>query len=102
MHGTGTYTEAQVRRIGSLMQEWGHQRIDLLKLSVEGSEYEILGNILAERIPVGVLCVEFCPAEPARTDPPAGEGAEGPATSSSTSGFAPSTGGSAFSSSSID
>jgi hypothetical protein len=36
-----------VRRIGSLMEEWGHQRIDLLKLSVEGSEYEILGNILA-------------------------------------------------------
>jgi FkbM family methyltransferase len=69
MHGTGTYTEAQVRRVGSLMEEWGHQRVDLLKLSVEGSEYEILGNILAERIPVGVLCVEFAqpsPLEPIR------------------------------------
>ncbi|MGA2166150.1 MAG: FkbM family methyltransferase [Solirubrobacteraceae bacterium] len=64
MHGTGTYFEAQVRSIGSLMREWGHRRIDLLKLSVEGSEYEILGNILAERIPVGVLCVEFAQPSP--------------------------------------
>jgi FkbM family methyltransferase len=64
MHATSTYAEAQVRTIGSLMEEWGHRRIDLLKLSVEGSEYEILGNILAERIPIGVLCVEFAQPSP--------------------------------------
>jgi FkbM family methyltransferase len=64
MHGTGTYAEAQVRSIGSLMNDWGHGHIDLLKLSVEGSEYEILDSMLAEGIPVGVLCVEFAQPSP--------------------------------------
>jgi FkbM family methyltransferase len=64
MHGTSTYHEAEVRTVGSLMAEWGHQRIDLLKLSVEGAEYEILGNVLAESTPVSVLCVEFAQPSP--------------------------------------
>ncbi len=63
MHGTGGYSEAQVRSVGSLMAELGDERVDLLKLSVEGSEYEILGDLLAKHLPVGVLCVEF--AQPA-------------------------------------
>jgi FkbM family methyltransferase len=63
MHGTGAYSEADVRSIASLMNELGHERVDLLKLSVEGSEYEILSDVLAKRLPVGVLCVEF--AQPA-------------------------------------
>jgi FkbM family methyltransferase len=66
MHSTGAYVEAEVRAIGSLMAELGHTRVDLLKLSVEGAEYEILADVLAKRIPVGVLCVEFSqPAPPA-------------------------------------
>ncbi|HEY4896560.1 MAG TPA: hypothetical protein VII01_10770 [Solirubrobacteraceae bacterium] len=49
------------------MGELGHDHIDLLKVSVEGSEYEILGDVLAKSIPVGILCVEF--AQPAPTPP---------------------------------
>lgn len=67
MHQTGTFTEAHVRSLDSLMGELGHDHIDLLKLSVEGSEYEILGDVLAKSIPVGILCVEF--AQPAPTPP---------------------------------
>ena len=63
MHGTGAYAEAPVRSVASLMSELGDERVDLLKLSVEGSEYEILGEVLDEHLPVGVLCVEF--AQPA-------------------------------------
>ncbi|HEY7952576.1 MAG TPA: FkbM family methyltransferase [Solirubrobacteraceae bacterium] len=63
MHGTGSYTEAPVRSVASLMSEFRDERVDLLKLSVEGSEYEILGEVLSKRLPVGVLCVEF--AQPA-------------------------------------
>lgn len=63
MHGTGSYSEAPVRSVDSLMSELGDARVDLLKLSVEGSEYEILGDLLAKQLPVGVLCVEF--AQPA-------------------------------------
>ncbi len=64
MHGTSEYTEAQVRAVDSLMAELGHQRVDLLKLSVEGSEYEIVDDLLAKRLPVGVLCVEFSQPAP--------------------------------------
>jgi FkbM family methyltransferase len=67
MHGTGAFSEAPVRAVDSLMGELGNSRVDLLKLSVEGSEYEILGDTLAKRVPVGVLCVEF--AQPAPLPP---------------------------------
>ncbi len=64
MHGTGDYAEAQVRAIDSLMSELGHDHVDLLKLSVEGSEYEIAGDVLAKRLPVKVLCIEFAQPSP--------------------------------------
>ncbi len=67
MHATDTYVEARVRSIDSLMAEMGHERVDLLKLSVEGAEYEILTEMLAKHLPVQVLCVEF--SQPAPLEP---------------------------------
>jgi FkbM family methyltransferase len=64
MHGTSTFWEAQVRSVDSLMSELGHERVDLLKLSVEGSEYEIVGDVLRKQLPVGVMCVEFAQPSP--------------------------------------
>jgi FkbM family methyltransferase len=63
MHGTSNYVEFDVRSVPSLLAEYGHDHIDLLKLSVEGSEYELIDAILADQPPVRVLCVEF--AQPA-------------------------------------
>jgi FkbM family methyltransferase len=67
MHGTSTFWEANVRAIDSLMSELGHDHVDLLKLSVEGSEYEIVDDVLRKQLPIGVLCVEF--AQPAPLGP---------------------------------
>jgi FkbM family methyltransferase len=67
MHDTGSFTEADVRSIDSLMAEFGHQHVDLLKLSVEGSEYTLVDDLLAKQLPMKVLCVEF--AQPAPLDP---------------------------------
>jgi FkbM family methyltransferase len=64
MHGTSTFWEAQVRSVDSLMSQLGHERVDLLKLSVEGSEYEIVGDVLRKQLPVGVMCVEFAQPSP--------------------------------------
>jgi FkbM family methyltransferase len=64
MHGTAPRFEAQVRSVSSLMQELGHDRIDLLKLSVEGSEYEVVADILAKGVEVRVLCIEFAQPSP--------------------------------------
>jgi len=43
----------------SLMRANGHDKIDLLKLDIEGSEYEVIEHILEHRIPVRQICVEY-------------------------------------------
>lgn len=63
MHGTGKHVDFEVRAIPSVLAEHGHDHIDLMKLSVEGSEYELIDAILADRVPIRTLCVEF--AQPA-------------------------------------
>jgi FkbM family methyltransferase len=45
--------------LASLMAERGHSHIDLLKLDIEGSEYAVLDDLLARRIPVRQICVEY-------------------------------------------
>jgi FkbM family methyltransferase len=68
MHETSGGFEATVRSVDSIMKELGHDHVDLLKLSVEGSEYEIVRDVVAKQIDVRTLCVEFsqpAPLEPA-------------------------------------
>jgi FkbM family methyltransferase len=46
----------------SLMREMeinGHDSIDLLKIDIEGFEYEVLESCLAAQIPIKQICVEF-------------------------------------------
>lgn len=56
--------EATVRSVRSVMEELGHDYVDLLKVSAEGSEYEILGATLSDEIRPGILCVEFAQPTP--------------------------------------
>lgn len=56
---TATYFEAQCKTIKTLMREHGHQRLDLLKLDVEGAEYEVIDSLLADQIDIHILCVEY-------------------------------------------
>lgn len=53
------YFTAQCRSVPSLMAELGHARIDLLKLDIEGAEYEVLTSMLDAEITVKILLVEF-------------------------------------------
>jgi FkbM family methyltransferase len=59
LHGTESAFQAPVRSLSSLMRELGHDRIDLLKLSAEGAEFEIVEHVLTHDLAVGVLCLEF-------------------------------------------
>lgn len=54
-----SHIQVPVRTLQSILGELGHQYIDLLKLDVEGAEYQIIKSFLLARIPVGVLCIEF-------------------------------------------
>jgi FkbM family methyltransferase len=62
--GTPVGFEAQVRTVSSLMRELGHQRLDLLKVSAEGSEYEILRSLADDDVDARVICVEFAQPGP--------------------------------------
>jgi FkbM family methyltransferase len=56
---TDAFLIAGCRSVTSLMSELGHERIDLLKLDVEGAEYEVLTPVLSGELTVSVLCVDF-------------------------------------------
>lgn len=56
---TSDYFEADCRTLLTIMQTLGHSDLSLLKLDVEGAEYEILGSVLDSDIRPAVLCVEF-------------------------------------------
>jgi FkbM family methyltransferase len=56
-----TWTTVPARSLPSLMRELGHERIDLLKLDVEGAEYELLDQVASGALGVSVLCVEMHP-----------------------------------------
>jgi len=51
--------EVPVRRLSSIMQELGHDHVDLLKMDIEGAEYAVFEDLLRCGIPVQQLLVEF-------------------------------------------
>jgi FkbM family methyltransferase len=59
MQRTETFFEAKVVRLTELLEEFGHNHLDLLKLDIEGAEYEVLRTLEQDNIFPRVLCVEF-------------------------------------------
>lgn len=57
--GPGVAVECEVRKLATLMTEEGHHHLDLLKLDIEGAEYDVIDEIVNERIAVRQLLVEF-------------------------------------------
>ena len=49
----------EVDTIKNIMSNLGHSHIDLLKLDIEGSEVEVLNNMLDDKILPKYLCIEF-------------------------------------------
>lgn len=56
---TENYIEVNVRSIKNIMIEHGHDKIDLLKLDIEGAEYRVVESLMKEEIYPKILCVEF-------------------------------------------
>lgn len=48
-----------VERLSSLMSRLGHTRLDLLKMDIEGAEFEVIDSILADGLDIDTICVEF-------------------------------------------
>jgi FkbM family methyltransferase len=46
-------------RLGTAMKRLGHERIDLLKMDIEGAEYAVIADLVKEKIHVSQILVEF-------------------------------------------
>ncbi len=51
--------EVPMFRLGTLMQKFGHTKIDVLKLDIEGAEYAVLDDIAREALDIKQIAVEF-------------------------------------------
>ena len=48
-----------VKRLQTIMQELGHTHIDVLKMDIEGSEYDVITDILVSNLNIDQLLIEF-------------------------------------------
>lgn len=46
------------KTIKSIMKELGHDRIDLLKLDIEGSEFSVLKSALMDELDIRQMCID--------------------------------------------
>ena len=53
------YINVNVKKLRSIMNEYGHNKIDLLKMDIEGSECDVIEDMLKEEIYPKYLAVEF-------------------------------------------
>ena len=51
--------QVDVRRVSTLMRERDHTRLDVLKMDIEGAEYDVVDDILASGVEIGQLLIEF-------------------------------------------
>jgi FkbM family methyltransferase len=56
-----------VSTLGAIARNLGHRRIDILKLDVEGSEFDCVPDLLASGVEIGQLLVEVHYRNPGRT-----------------------------------
>jgi FkbM family methyltransferase len=59
MQHTSDYFVADCRRPKSIMTVLGHKSIDLLKLNIEGAEYEVMRAMFEDKIRPSVICINF-------------------------------------------
>ena len=51
--------ELPVDRLSSIMEDLGHSSIDLLKLDIEGAEYEVINSIWEDKLNIRAIAIEF-------------------------------------------
>ena len=57
--GRGASIQCPVRTLQRIVGDLGHTRISLLKMDIEGSEYEVIPSILASGIEIDQWLIEF-------------------------------------------
>jgi len=63
------YMEAPVYRLLTIMRRLGLDKVDLLKIDIEGAEYDVIDDVIFSGVRVDQFCLEFDqPVPPWRTD----------------------------------
>lgn len=55
----GVAVTVPVMRLATIMKRLGHEKVDLLKLDIEGAEYAVIDDIARGGVPVDQLLIEF-------------------------------------------
>jgi FkbM family methyltransferase len=66
LQGTSDYFVAEVKPVHQFMAELGDERVDIVKMDIEGAEYRTLDSLLQHGPLPGVLCIEFDQPQPVR------------------------------------
>ena len=48
-----------VHRLPTILEKLGHTQIDILKMDIEGAEYEVIEDIIASPVPIIQVLIEF-------------------------------------------
>jgi FkbM family methyltransferase len=59
LQGTDRAVRCPVKTLSTLMSELGHERIDLLKMDIEGAEFDVIDSLVNDDLDVETICVEF-------------------------------------------
>jgi len=51
--------EVQMHSLKTIMDKLGHNRIDILKMDIEASEYAVIADIVNQQLDIGQILVEF-------------------------------------------
>lgn len=63
---TSSYFEGRVQSVRDCMTELGDTHVDLIKMDIEGAEYEVLRSLLSTGPLPATLCIEFDQPQPVR------------------------------------
>lgn len=58
-HNRPEVIKAQVSKLKTILAKFGHSKIDILKMDIEGVEYSVIKDVIASGIDIGQLLVEF-------------------------------------------
>ena len=51
--------QVEVKTLETIMTQLGHKHIDVLKMDIEGAEYDVIENILSAQLLITQILIEF-------------------------------------------
>ena len=59
IQNTDEFIHVEAKRVSTLMKMLGHSKIDFLKLDIEGSEFDVLDDIIKDGLEINCIYVEY-------------------------------------------